>query len=384
MMTPSQVEKTYELITSYRELKSVADVLQQQEVIGVDMEADSMFRFKERVCLLQVSAGDVVFLIDPMKLETLEPLNPIFSDPAIRKVMHGADYDIRSLYRDFGIEVSNLFDTELACRFLGAKETGLEATLMEWFHIRLEKKYQKKDWSQRPLPEAMLDYATRDVMYLPQLSEKIRCALEKCGRLEWVQEECDLLSKVRPASSDGLPLFSRVPGAGRLHFRSLGVLEALLQYRLKVAEKKDRPVFKVMSNRILVEMAKFQPGNFDQLAALNLLSTKQLHMHAAALLEIIQQAQKIPPDQLPRYPRPQNRLPKTAAPQRLLLLRQWRDNRAKRLGLDPAMLLNKNMLMTIAVKKPLEMEEFEKIEGLRKWQVREFGEEVRRVLRGEK
>ena len=105
----------------------------------------------------------------PLSMDSLSPLSNIFSDSNILKVFHGADYDIRSLYRDFGFEVNSLFDTHIAAKFIGEKEIGLANLLHKKFKIAIEKKYQKMDWSKRPLPEAMLNYAVLDTCYLLSL-----------------------------------------------------------------------------------------------------------------------------------------------------------------------------------------------------------------------
>ena len=110
-----------------------------------------MYHYFEKVCLLQISTESASYILDPLALRDLSALQPVFSNPRIRKVFHGADYDIRSLYRNFQIEVENLFDTQSACKFLGLRETGLEALLRSRFHVQLNKKYQRADWSRRPL-----------------------------------------------------------------------------------------------------------------------------------------------------------------------------------------------------------------------------------------
>ena len=119
----------YDIITTGTKLEYLITTLQDQCFIGVDMEADSMYHFKEKVCLIQMAAENLNVIIDPLQILDLSALRPLFNDCKIQKVFHGADYDIRSLYRDFKIEVNGLFDTQLACRFLGLAETSLEAVL---------------------------------------------------------------------------------------------------------------------------------------------------------------------------------------------------------------------------------------------------------------
>ncbi|NQT70264.1 MAG: ribonuclease D, partial [Desulfobacteraceae bacterium] len=132
----------YVLIENDADLKKIIPKLQGEAAIGVDLEADSMFHYQEKVCLVQISTQRLNLLIDPLSVKDLFPLAPVFADREIRKVFHGADYDMRSLYRDFGIEVHSLFDTQIAARFLGLRETGLASLLQEKFNVSSDKKYQ--------------------------------------------------------------------------------------------------------------------------------------------------------------------------------------------------------------------------------------------------
>ena len=255
----STISFAYQYIDSNKGLEAMARRLAEEPVLAVDLEADSMYHFKEKVCLIQMASTTESFVIDPLMITNFSPIKPLLARPDVQKVFHGADYDIRSLYRDFGMEVHNLLDTELASRFLGITETGLEAVIMNRFQVQLDKKYQKKDWSQRPLPPEMVEYAAHDVQYLVPLAQTLEQELARKKRLSWVAEECELLSRVRPANNDGAPLFMKFKGAGRLDPRSLALLESLLQFRKQLAEKKDRPVFKIIGNKTLKAIAIEKP-----------------------------------------------------------------------------------------------------------------------------
>jgi ribonuclease D len=121
------------MIDSIPKLEKFAGRLEKQKIIGVDLEADSMYHFKEKVCMIQIATQHATAVIDPLQIKNLSVLKPVFRRADIQKIFHGADYDVRSLYRDFRISVNNLFDTELACRFLGYRESGLEAVLKNRF-----------------------------------------------------------------------------------------------------------------------------------------------------------------------------------------------------------------------------------------------------------
>jgi ribonuclease D len=347
----------------------------------VDLEADSMYHFREKVCLVQMAAGDTSVVIDPLALPDLSVLAPLFARRDICKIFHGADYDVRSLYRDFGIGIENLFDTQIAATFLGFTETGLDGMLRQCFDVHLDKKFQKKDWSQRPLPEEMIAYAARDVIYLEPLAQHLKAELEAKGRLAWAEEECDLLRRVRSPEVDDSPLFLRFKGAGRLDRRSLAVLEALLQLRAAIAARKDRPLFKVLGSASLLSLAQAKPTDPEALAACKALSARQISIYGQSILEAVDGALGLPVTRLPRYPR--HRTPPMApeVPDRVSALRAWRDRQARKLDIDPAVLFNKAQLFAIARECPRRIENLRSIPEIRRWQVDSFGRSLLTVLR---
>ncbi|MBW1842045.1 MAG: ribonuclease D, partial [Deltaproteobacteria bacterium] len=248
------MRKNFTVVDTPASLKRLAADLKRETVIACDLEADSMYHYQEKVCLLQIATENLTAVVDPLAVQNMAPLKQLFQNPKIRKIFHGADYDVRSLYRDFRIEINNLFDTELACRFLGMRSTGLEPVLKKMFGVKLDKKFQKRDWSQRPLPDNMLRYAAGDTIYLVDLSKILIQKLEEKGRLTWVTEECDILSRVRPAPPDNGPLYLRFKGAGRISRRNLAVLEGLLGFRKHLAQKRDKPLFKIIGNEALMKI----------------------------------------------------------------------------------------------------------------------------------
>jgi len=362
-------------------LDKLALEFQHAPAVAVDLEADSMYHFQEKVCLIQMAASTSNAVIDPLRLQDLESLRPVFANPAIEKIFHGADYDVRSLFRDFGFEVAHLFDTQIACKFLGAKETSLEAVLQARFGVTLNKKYQRKDWSKRPLPDEMIAYAADDVRYLLPLSKMLTGELIDKGRLAWVQEECELLSRVRSPQNNHEPLYLGFKGAGRLTRRSLAVLEALLQFRRRVAKNKDRPLFKVFSNKSLLQLAVEKPANTKRLHGSGVLSGKQLKMYGDELIEAIHSAQQIPSERLPAYPRKKNRAMHPAVPDRIKALKNWRDKKARALGVEPTVLLNKTMMTALATEKPVKLPSLDAVKELKEWQKNEFGNEIVAVLK---
>ena len=365
-----------QLITRPEDLAAAAQKLARERRIAVDLEADSMFHFQEKVCLLQIASRTATFVIDPLQVSDLSALKPLMADPKIRKIFHGADYDVRSLYRDFGIEIQNLFDTELGSRFLGLRESGLEAVLRARFHVELDKQFQRKDWSRRPLPSAMIAYAAGDVTHLLPLASQVESELRQAGRLAWVLEECEALSGVRPPTETPVQLFMTFRGAGRLHPRHLAALENLLQLRRQIAVAKDRPLFKVFSNKSLLTLAQAQPATLDAMRQTGALSPKQIEMHGTAVLRALDQARVLASDRLPRYPRQAPPRMPPDVPARVAKIKDWRDAKAQELELDPGLLLNKTLIQSIAANQPASLEMLAAIPDIRRWRCRAFGREI--------
>lgn len=375
------METNRQIINTVAGLEKAADTLENEKAIAVDLEADSMYHFKEKVCLIQIATEKISVVIDPLVIKDLSVLKPLFSNPHIEKIFHGADYDVRSLYRDFNIRINNLFDTELACRFLGIQETGLKAVLKMFFNVNIDKKYQKKDWSKRPLPKEMMVYASKDVIYLLPLARMLIHKLSKIGRLPWVLEECDDLSNVRPALSNEAPLFLKFKGAGRLRPRSLAVLEALLQFRKRVAEKKDRPLFKIIGNDSIMKIATARPVTLRRLKSTKTLSDRQIFMYGNALIKVVADALKIPESGLPVFPVKKPPVLPNRARAAIKILKSWRASKASALEIDSGMLCNNALITSIALKNPGDRKSLGTIKEMKNWQKKAFGEEIIRVLK---
>ncbi len=370
----------YIIVDNEAELEEAARYIEVADTIGVDIEADSLFHFCERVCLVQIRANGKCFLIDPLAVSDLSPLKPVFADDKVLKILHGSDFDVRSLYRDFGIKINNLFDTEIAARFLGERESGLDTILTKRFGVKLDKRYQRKDWTKRPLPDEMLNYAARDTLYLIELAEQLTEELEEKNRLEWVQEESTLLSMVRPPEANGDPLFFRFRGAGTLAGRELATLEELLKMRVSMARKMDLPLFKVIGNKPLLSLAFAMPQTRSEIERVRVLSEKQINRFCREILKSVENAFKIAENALPIYPRKKPRPFPSRAPKRLTAIKEWRDAKAVELNLDPSIVLTKALISAFAAKNPLTQTKLSEIEDLKNWQKNEFGENILSIL----
>jgi ribonuclease D len=253
--------------------------------------------------------------------------------------------------------------------------------LKHMFGLIIEKKYQKRDWSQRPLPPPMCVYATQDSCHLLTLSRLFEKKLRTKGLLFCVEEECEALSKVRPAPRGDSPLFLKFKGAGKLDSQSLAVLEALLQFRDDVARRRDLPPFKIVGNLPLLEMAQKKPVTPSKLMALRALSPKQVKSLGQPLLERIREALNLPEGALPTYPRKPRPVYDHEVTTRVKALREWREHRASSLGIDSALTLSNAQIRALALENPDHPHALEQMTEIKNWQKHLFGPEICAILK---
>ncbi|MDD2364616.1 MAG: HRDC domain-containing protein [Desulfuromonadaceae bacterium] len=371
---------TCEIITTESQLIKVAEILSRESEIAVDLEMDSLHHYREKICLVQISTRQQNWLIDPLALKSLAPLAEPLANPEIVVVMHGSDYDIRSLYRDFEIEVTNLFDTMIAARLVGLTEFGLAALLYARFAVVLDKKYQKADWSKRPLSREMCAYASADTINLLPLYDQLYLELEEKNRLKWLEEESRLVCQARVTEKEG-PLFLHCKGAGRLKGHTLAILEELLQMRAKQSELLDRPPFKVLSADTLIEIAEIKPRSLYELTQIKGMTAGQVQRHGESILSSVETGAKVVEYMLPSFPRTAKRDVSELAKERLKNLKRWREYYSHEIGLDPGVLAPNWLLEAIADTANGESRELDSIQGMREWQKQLFGQDMERILK---
>jgi ribonuclease D len=379
-MTP-QRQKVPKIIDNSTDLERLAGRLASESVLAFDLEADSLHHYREKVCLIQVATEKAVFLVDPLAVTDMSPLGPLLANPGIRKVFHGADYDIRSLYRDFSLEVRNLFDTMIACQMLGEKEVGLAAALKKRFGVELDKRYQKADWSRRPLDSGMIAYAAADTSLLVAFYRQLEAELVARGRLSWVEEESDFLSEVRAVDREGEPFFYRFKGASKMEPRTLAVLEELLRFRDMRACSTDRPPFKVLSNETLRALAEKKPRKMQELNGIPGLPPRSGERYGRDILKGVADGGVMPEDLLPRFARAERPERDALKEERLRKLKRWREAKSHMLGIDAGFLVNNALLEVLAKEAPRDAAGLDAVTALRGWRKREFGGEFLDVLR---
>ncbi|MEO8294009.1 MAG: ribonuclease D [Gemmatimonadota bacterium] len=346
-----------------------------EKLLAVDTEAASFHRYHDRTYLLQLSTRTRTAVIDPLTVTRLEMLGELLNDPAIEIIFHDSDYDLRMLDRDYQFRVNRIFDTRLAAQLLNEPGVGLAALLEKYFGITLDKKYQRADWSRRPLIPEMLSYAAMDTKYLPQLRDILRDKLAVMGRLSWAEEEFALLTDIRwsPGSDEG---FWKLKGSKLLRGQAVAVLRELYQWRDQVAKHLDRAPFRVLNNETLFDLARLQPRDLMALSTVRGLSPETVHRRGPELIEAINRGMAVPENQIPKPERGTRTRPDPAMVERLDRLKIARNTAALRLDLAPGVLCPNGTLEAVARAQPGTLADLEKIPELRRWQRAVIGEEL--------
>src|SRR5437899_8782910 len=267
------------LIATDTDLSELLKRIEAADRVGIDIEADSLHSYREKLCLLQISVPTVAgivdarsdlgttshsrahqsrlpddVIVDPLAGLDLEPLRRALESREI--VLHGSDYDLRMLRRGLNFVAHKIFDTLIAARLLGIREFSLAALVKRYFGLELPKGSQKANWARRPLPARMAEYAINDVHYLVSLAEKLEAELDRLQRRDWLRQSCQraieqaTVARVRQRDEPW-----RIPGSGTLQGRAAAVLRALWLWREREAEMADRPPFHILQNEKLLSAA---------------------------------------------------------------------------------------------------------------------------------
>lgn len=335
------------VITAREHLQEILPELRAAPCLALDSESNSFYAYTEKVCLLQISIPTQDYIIDPIAVQDISCLGPLFADPAIEKIFHAGEYDVLCLKRDHGFAFANLFDTMIASRILGFKELGLAAAIERHFGIKLSKKLQRADWGQRPLSPEHIRYAQLDTHYLLRLAAIQKGLLRDKGRAEDAAEAFAELSEVEPSPRVSDPeAYRRLAARAELSGAQLGALREIYLFREEQAKSRNRATFRIMSDELMLRLAQALPAATADLRRLRGMTPYLLHKYGQGLLQSVERGRRSPP---PPEPPPPPRGRRDARQWRLFeRLRFWRKTQAEQEGVEPVVILSTEALREIA------------------------------------
>ena len=368
----------HSFVNEQRALDDAVAALASGSVVAIDTEADSRHHYPEKVCLLQLSDGAHSYLVDTLVGLDYGALGALFLDASVQKVLHGGDFDLRGLNRDFGFTFANCYDTSIAARFAGIERFGLASLLEELLDVRIPKdqRLRRADWSRRPLEKDALAYAASDVAYLPTLRDVLDERSRALGRESWVTEECERLTEIRHAPPDPDMAWLSVKGAHVLDGRGLAVLKPLFEFREVEARRLDRPPGYVLPAQALVHIAAHPGAAVEDVPGMNATLVRR---YGRGVRAAVKAGVASPPLQRPRPPQPLFPRMTKAELSRLGRLKRWRAGLGAELAVDPSILWPMRSLERLA-RAPGSLDAECASAEVRVWQRERFAEPLRREL----
>ncbi len=360
-------------------LQSAFDELEHEPRISVDTESNSLFAYQEKICLIQISSPNIDYIFDPFVLKNLSLLGNLFQNPSQEKIFHASEYDIICLKRDYDFKFANIFDTMIAARILGYNQIGLGSLLSQHYDITLDKKYQRANWGQRPLPTEMLDYARLDTHYLFQLRDTLEFELISHELIDLAQEDFANACQVKAHhSSNNHSECWKVAGSNHIDARQAAVLQELCKYRDDQARKADLPHFKVLSNEVLLELSRLKPASFEDLKTIPHCTTRIINRHGSGLLQAIARGDNSQP-----VIRQKNVKPDESYLARIDCLKEWRKKKAKELKVESDIVLPREMVEKIASTNPSDIDQLATIMIESPVRYRKFGKMILEAIEKE-
>lgn len=341
----------YQLLDQPGSLAPLLQALEHVDEVALDTEADNMYHYKTRVCLLQFLVEGEVYLVDVLAPGMkLDPLWKILAKKHL--IMHGSDFDLRLLHDLCRFKAKSIFDTMLAAQLLGLQRIGLAALLEQHFAVALDKEGQKANWSKRPITPKLLNYAALDVWHLPALRDILKRELKKLGRLDWLEQQC------RAQIESGFEGFApptendwRIGRSERLRGPGLAVLHAVWHWREAQAQRLDTPPFKVCNNALLLRLAEAAESGESEATILSSIHLGKRHERLFPSLQAAVRAGLArDPKTLPRRPgRDPNHVSLTQAEIELQdRIKADRDRLAQKLEIEATLIANRSQLAQIA------------------------------------
>jgi len=345
------------------------------EWLTVDTEFMRETTYYPILCLIQIGTPQLAALVDPIKLDNIDPLLDLLYDPKIIKVLHACRQDLEILFNMRGSLPSQIFDTQIAAPLLGFPEQVGYANLVEKrLGIPVDKSHTRADWSHRPLSEAECSYAAADVIHLSALYPALRSELEERGRLEWLDEEFAALSEPSLYASPPEKAWLRIKAINKLRGPQLAIVQALAFWREETAQSENRPRNRLMRDDALVDLARLMPKDMGALGRIRGLHERVIKRHGNALLKLVEGSRENTPEPLPPF----KTAPKPSIGQEALvdLLNAVVHLRAAEQQLSPTQLAPRKQLQQLVMGA-------DDLPLLHGWRKQLIGEELQQVLRGE-
>ena len=366
----------YEYIDTQDALDRAVGTIQKSSYLALDTESSSFYTYFNELCLLQFSCENLHGIIDPLAGLNLSSLGAVMENPDIEKIFHAAASDIVELKRDLGWKFVNVFDTFLACKYLGLESCSLSALAHFYCGVTLEKGEQKSNWKQRPLTQSQLDYAHLDTLYLSAIRDHMHPELKRQGLEEEYYQEIEF--QVASLSSDTKEkdpdAHAKVNGVQKLSAPERGRFKAIHEIREQEAAAQNIAPFRLMNNHEMIRMARNVPEKAADLKRFKA-HPRFFSRRGQDLIEALSAAEPIEKN---RMPSPTAFEPGTE--ELFKTMKSWRSRVAEKRNLESGMILNNRVLKEIARQKPASLDQLKSLQLMTDWKTENYGPDLLKMI----
>ncbi len=363
-------------ITDNEALAAFCEKLKGVPAITVDTEFLRDNTYWPKLCLLQIAGPEDAATIDPLApgLE-LAPVTALFDDPNMVKVLHSGRQDLEIFYQLNNRLPAPVFDTQIAAMVCGFGESvGYDTLVRKTTGASIDKGSRFTDWARRPLSDAQVDYALGDVTHLRDVYKVLCDMLDKNGRRDWIEEEMAWLTAEGTYRTDPEESWRRLKIRSRDRLL-LATARELAAWRDREAQRRDVPRNRVLRDEQLLDIAARRPETEEALSRTRGFRKETASSrHGQGILEAIQRAKALPPDQRPDLPEKKDQTGDLGPV--IDLLRVLLKGKCQNEGVAQKLVANGEDLESIAANDQAD------VPALKGWRRKLFGEEALRLKNG--
>ncbi len=301
----------YTNIETPDELARFCEQIRDEPLIGFDTEFVAEDSYRTELCLIQVTAGSHLAIIDTIACRDVEPFWRVLAAPGHETLVHAGREEFRFCHNAIGQRPCGWFDIQLAAGMVGMEFPAAYSTLVSRvLGESLKKGETRTDWRRRPLTQRQIDYALLDVVYLTDIHAHLVKRLTEMERLAWLREELELWQS-NLEHVGNTEQWRRVSGIAGLNARQLAIVRELWRWRESEAEQRNRPAKRILRDDLIIELSRRQTAAPDRIRAIRGLERRDIQKHVGSLAKAIDRALRLPDDECPRPPRRNNRQPLT-------------------------------------------------------------------------
>jgi len=336
----------FEVIETTEKLEAFMGKISAAKWVALDTEFLREKTYYAKLCLIQIEADGHRACIDPLRIDDLSSLTKVLHDPEVTIVLHAAHQDMEILLQLTGEVPAPIFDTQVAAAVLGLGDNMAYARLVEqMLGVSIDKSQVRTDWSRRPLKEAQLEYAIDDVRYLSKIYPMMLEKLKSQSRIEWLAKDFAKASDPETYAINAGQRWKKIRGNQVLKRPQLAILKELAAWRENLAEKKDLPRKWIIGDDILIDLARQNPKNSQEIGQIRGINADRTKKYHQTWLDLLKKGAEIPESEWPELPRSKKPTPTQNGVIDLLMLVIQIE--AKKQGITPAAIAGRKQVASM-------------------------------------